>query len=39
VTGKGLADVMGHSLPMHSAPVSNNVRYGPKATIQGTSAN
>jgi len=23
---------MGHSLPMHSAPVSNNVRYAPIAT-------
>src|SRR5450759_3481107 len=27
-----LMSVVGHSLPRHSAPVSNNVRYAPKAT-------
>jgi hypothetical protein len=27
---------LGHSLPMHSAPVSNNVRLAPKATKSRT---
>lgn len=24
---------LGHSLPMHSAPMLNNVRFAPKATV------
>jgi hypothetical protein len=30
---------LGHSLPIHSAQVPNNVRNAPKATIQGMSPN
>jgi hypothetical protein len=28
---------LGHLRPTHSAPVPNNVRFAPKATVQGTS--
>ena len=39
LTGKGLADVMGHLRHGHRQPKSTFVRYSPKATVHGLSAN